>query len=268
MTEAVMGGARAAVAGRNRFYMWIAWTCLAIAVLGFVPTYFLPVAQGKFDAPPIVHIHGLVLFSWVVFFVAQTTLVAKGKVLAHRTWGVVGVSIITAMTFIVTWVVVMRIHAATVLGAPADVVEGLKTFSWVTMGTLFLIVPAFIAAIANVKRPEIHKRLIVLITTSMLAAPIARWFLTFLAPPADPNAPPLPPGVTAAPPIQVAVPPALVGDLVLLIAMAYDWRTRGRPHPVYLIGGAILLLQQVTQPMVGHSALWQKVATVIGRLAG
>jgi hypothetical protein len=268
MADAVMGGARAAEAGRSKFYVWMAWTCLAVAVLGFMPTYFMPLAQGRFDAPPLVHIHGLVLFSWVVFFVTQASLAAQGKIVAHRTWGVLGVSIVTAMTFVVTWVVTMRIHQAMAPGVPADILRGTETFAWVTMGGLAFIVPTFILAIVNVKRPEVHKRLILLMTVSMLAAPIARWFLTFLAPPPDPNAAPLPPGVTEAPPIMVAIPPALVGDIVLLIAMSYDWKTRGRPHPVYLIGGGILLLQQVTVTQVGQSAAWHAVATFIGKLAG
>jgi hypothetical protein len=62
--------------------------------------------------------------------------------------------------------------------------------------------------------------------------------------------------------------PALLADILILIAMAYDWRTRGRPHPVYLIGGAILVIQQLTVVQVGHSALWQAVATWIGKMAG
>lgn len=268
MAEATLGGARAQAPARPRFYMWAAWACLAVAVLGFMPTYFLPLTQGRFDAPPLVHIHGLVMFSWVSFFVVQATLAAQGKVLDHRTWGVAGVAIITAMIFVVTWVETMLIHQASQPGVPAAVTEGTKAFSWVTLGTLLLVAPMFVLAIANVTRPEVHKRLILLLTTGMLAAPIARWFLTFLAPPPDPNAPPLPPGVEASPPVEVAIAPALVGDLVLVAAIIYDWRTRGRPHPVYLIGGAILLIQQLTVVQVGHSAAWQAAATWIGKLAG
>ena len=58
------------------------------------------------------------------------------------------------------------------------------------------MIPAFTLAIVNIKRPETHKRLIVLTIVSMLAAPIARWFLTFLAPPQPP--PVLPAGVPLA----------------------------------------------------------------------
>ena len=269
MAEAVMDAGAAARSSR-KFYVWMAAICLAVAVLGFMPTYFLPIAQSRFRGEPIVHLHGLILFSWVSFFLVQTSLVAQGKTLAHRTWGVLGVSIATAMVFIVTWVVSMRIHQASLPGQPAGVEHQVKAFAWVSISALLFIVPVFVLAIANVRRPEVHKRLLLLMTVSMLAAPIARWFLTFLAPPPDPNAPPWPAGLpqVGAPPVAVSIGPSLVCDLLIIAAMVYDWRTRGRPHPVYLIGGAILLVVQLTVVPVSESPLWMAVATAIGRLAG
>ena len=43
----------------------------------------------------------------------------------------------------------------------------------------------------------------------------------------------------------MALPPALVADLFLVVAMVRDWRLLGRPHPVYVYGGLILLAEQV-----------------------
>ena len=268
MAEAVMGAGAREGASRM-FYVWMASACLAIAVLGFMPTYFVPIAKGSFKAEPIVHIHGLILFSWVTFFFTQTWLVAQGKTLAHRTWGMLGIAIITAMTFIVTAIVSLRVTQASLPGQPAGVAHGVKAFAWVTMGGLAFIVPVFILAIVKLRDSETHKRLILLMTVSMLGAPIARWFLTFLAPPPDPNAPPWPAGLpqVAAPPVFVAVTPALLGDILWVIAMAYDWRTRGRVHPVYLVGGGIMLLLHLTMIPVSNSALWQSIAAAIGHLA-
>jgi hypothetical protein len=270
MADAVMGGARAAAVGRSKFYLWMAWACLAVAVVGFLPTYFLPMAQGRFDAPPIIHIHGAILFSWTVFLVFQSWLAAEGKVVDHRSWGLLGVSILTAMVFIVVLTVSMRIRQASAPGIPADVTHSVRAFGWVSISSILLVVPAAVLALVYVKRPEIHKRLLLLLTVSLLGAPIARWFLTFLPPAPPPNAP-APPADLAAmvpPPVMATVLPALLADILILIGMAYDWRTRGRPHPVYLIGGAILVLQQITQVPVAETALWQSCATWIGKMAG
>ena len=252
----------------RRFYMLMAASCLAIAVLGFMPTYFGPMARGTFKVEPIVHLHGLILFSWVVFFFTQTWLVAQGKVLAHRTWGMLGIAIVTAMVFIVVAVVSLRIAQAQLPGQPAGTAHAVRAFSWISISGLLFIVPVFTLAIVKLRDSETHKRLILLMTIAMLGAPIARWFLTFLAPPAPP--PVIVPGLpfVTAPPIFVTIAPALMGDLLWVAAMVYDWHTRGKVHPVYVFGGAIMLLLQVTVVPVAESSVWQSVAAAIGHLAG
>ena len=50
--------------------------------------------------------------------------------------------------------------------------------------------------------------------------------------------------------------------------MVHDWRTRGRPHAVYVIGGSALLLLELTAVPVSDTQAWQSVATAIGHLAG
>jgi hypothetical protein len=266
MAEAVVGvGVREGAS--RRFYMGMAAGCFVIAVVGFMPTYFVPLAKGTFKAEPMVHIHGLILFSWVTFFFTQTWLVAQGKVLAHRTWGMLGISLVTAMVFIITTIVSLRIAQAELPGQPPGTAHDIRGFTWVTMGALFFFVPVFVLAIVKLKDSETHKRLILLMTISMLGAPIARWF-SLAAPPPDPNAPPWPAGlpVLSAPPVMIAVAAALIGDILLLVAMTYDWRTRGRVHPVYLIGGAIMVLMHLTMVPVSNSAAWQSVAAAIGGL--
>ena len=218
------------------------------------------------------HIHGLILFSWCALFVTQTWLVAKGGTLAHRTWGMLGIAIVAAMTCVVVAVVSLRMTQAAAPGVPAEQAYGLRSFAWVSISALLFFVPVFVLAIVNIKKSETHKRLMLLGTISLLGAPIARWFLTFLAPPPDPNAAVilLPNGNPApvAPPIEVALPPMLVGDILWVVAMVYDWRTTGRVHPVYVFGGAVMLAIQLTVSPVAHSDAWQGIAAWLGHLAG
>jgi hypothetical protein len=236
----------------------MAMTCLAVAVIGFMPTYFVPLMQGKFEAPPIIHLHGLIFFGWPVLFCVQTWLVASGRTLAHRTWGMLGIAWATAMVFIVFATVAVRINLLTAAGYRTEALA----FSWVQIGGIILFATVFTLAIVNLKKSEIHKRLMLLGTIMLLDAPIARWFLVFLAPPvpAGEIAPP--------PPLFITIPPALVADLLLIVAIVYDWRTRGRPHPVYLIGGAAVLAYQLTRPLIGASAIWQSIAAGVGGLGG
>jgi len=257
MTDTAVRGAASSDAKR-KFYSWMAITCLAVAIIGFMPTYFLPMVQGRFQAPPIIHIHGAVFFAWTALFCVQTFLVANGATLAHRTWGLLGIAIATSMVFLVLATVVVRINMMDAAGYGA----GMRAFSWVQVSGIVFFATVFAIAIVYLKKPEIHKRLMLLGTISLLDAPIARWFLTFLAPPPPLEGPPPPP------PVFVSVPPAMVADLFLIAAIVFDWRTRGRPHPVYLIGGGVLLLLQLTRVPVSATPLWDSIAAGIARLGG
>jgi hypothetical protein len=84
-------------------------------------------------------------------------------------------------------------------------------------------------------------------------------FLTFFAPPGAASGPPPP---------FVSVPPALVADLFLVIAIVRDWRMRSKPHPVYVIGGAVLVAQQVLTVPFAATATWMNIARAFERLAG
>jgi hypothetical protein len=248
-----MASIPAAAAKTHSFYLTMAITCMAVAVLGFAPTYFLPIAEGRFASPPIVHVHGAVFFSWTLYFVAQTWMVAAGNTRLHREWGLLGVAIATAMVFTVFATTIFRINQLTPLGMGPAV----RAFTWVQVSGMAFFATTVTLAIVKVKQPETHKRLMLLATVSLLDAPIARWFLTFLAPP---NAPPGPP------PVFVTVPPALVAALLLVVAIVYDWRTRGKPHRVYVIGGLILLAVQVSRPLIAATPLWDHLAMLLGRL--
>ena len=85
---------------------------------------------------------------------------------------------------------------------------------------------------------------------SVLDAAVARWFLTFLAPPGPPGPPP----------VAVTIPPALVAYLLLVVAMVHDWRTRGRPHAVYVIGGIVLVAIKLLNLPISTTQAWHAFA--------
>ncbi len=80
------------------FYFNMALACAAVAFLGFAPTYFLPLARGSYSATPVIHAHGILFFAWTLFFVFQSWLAASGRVMRHRSIGMIGISLATAMT--------------------------------------------------------------------------------------------------------------------------------------------------------------------------
>src|SRR5438874_13098910 len=75
------------------FYLWMAGVFVLMAFGGFTPTYWAPVASGTFHGPPILHIHGALLFSWTLFYFMQTAWIASGHKPTHRAWGLAGIAL-------------------------------------------------------------------------------------------------------------------------------------------------------------------------------
>lgn len=249
---ATASGVRAA--SRN-FYVWMALGFLLVAFGGFIPTYWAQIAAGTFHGEPIVHIHGTLLFTWTCFYFLQTLLVARGRTLDHRSWGMAGIALFTALmcSILVTQEVVLAREAALGFG------EAALRFSAVTLTAWPLMAVIFILAIVNIRKPESHKRLMTLLMIGMMTPAIARVFLTLLAPPGAAAGGP--------PPAFVATPPSLAADLFLVVAIVRDWRMLGRPHPVYVYGGIALVAQQLLTAPIAATSAWVKIAEGFARLA-
>jgi hypothetical protein len=239
---------------RRNFYVWMAGAFVLVAFGGFTPTYWAKVAAGTFHAPPVIHIHGALLFSWTLFFFLQTSLVAAGRTLDHRTWGLAGISLFTAMmcSILVGEAAVLARYTALGFG------EAALRFSAVTLTAWPLLAVFFTLAIVNIRKPETHKRLMTLLMIAIMTPAIARVFITLFAPP----------GLTGPPPPFVSLPPSLVADLFLVVAIVRDWRMLGRPHPVYVYGGIALVAQQLLTVPVAESETWMPIARAFARLSG
>lgn len=48
----------------GQFYLPMAYACALVAIVGFIPTYWSPVASGTFGGPPLLHLHGLLFSAW------------------------------------------------------------------------------------------------------------------------------------------------------------------------------------------------------------
>jgi hypothetical protein len=76
-----------------------------------------------------------------------------------------------------------------------------------------------------------------------------------------------PPGPPGPPPVAVAIPPALVACLLLVVAMVHDWRHRGRPHRVYVIGLVALVAVKLLNLPLSETHAWHAFAGSILTMA-
>jgi hypothetical protein len=242
------------------FYVWISAACALIAFAGFAPTFWLQLAPGTFVGSSLLITHGILFSAWPLFLLWQTTLVSSGRTALHRASGVAGVSLATAM--MCTGFAVANAVLATRLSAGMG--DAARAFHIVTMSILVLF-GAFVAiAIATVKRPDIHKRMMLLATITILPPAIARLLFAVSVG----IGPGLRPGNGPPRSVESVMSSALIADALILICILYDLRTRGRPHPALLIGGGVLLAVQLLRIPLSVTPGWYAIADWLARFSG
>ena len=153
----------------RRLYVGLAVLATVIAVVGFWPTYFGPLVAGTVDKTPIIHFHAAVYVGWLAIFMTQAALAATGHVAAHMKLGrfaigygvlVIAVGLITAFARFA-----VRVRAGEVVAAQGQLFGPLLD--------MLVFAPLFAAAVYYRRKPELHKRLMVVATTSLLIAAVA-----------------------------------------------------------------------------------------------
>lgn len=245
MISAELPGAKSET---SRLYVYMAYTCGLIAFAGFTPTYWAPVAAGSFTGLPILHLHGLLFSAWMLFFIAQTTWVARGRIQRHRELGLLGISLATAMLFVGILASLHSIRLGIALGLEAQN----RAFSIVPITIVVFFACAVAAAVANVSRPEVHKRLMLVATVSLLPPAFARLIALGAGVPFSPGHPP---------PLVFSLLPSFASDLVLIAAIIWDSRRQGRLHRTYLLAGACLVVLQIIRVPLGTTTAWYEITS-------
>jgi len=222
---------------RNRFYAAFAIAIAVFTLVAFARTYYL---RYWFDVPPItvlLHLHSIVFTAWVVLFVIQTRLIAAQNYRTHMQLGIAGIVVAT--------LVVIFGFATAIVSASAPRVRpmGLNSqqFVLVPMVAITFFAILVTAAVLLRKRAQLHKRLMTLAMISVLGPPIAR--LIFVTNTGKYFAV-----------IQIAVPAAC-----LAWCLVSDWRKYRIVHPVYSIGGAILLISLPVRFILAQTPQWENV---------
>ena len=245
-----------ASAQSRRFFFWMAVVFVLVVFSGFIPTYWSQLGKANFHTPPITHIHGALLFTWTLFYLAQTGWVASGRVARHRNWGLAGISLFTLVICSIIVFKIRNLHVDEAHGFG----EASRRFAAITFFGVAQMVVMFVAAIANLRRPEIHKRLMYSLMAAMTIPAIARVFIVLFAPPGIADDGPPPP--------FVALPPTLVAMLFFVIAMIHDWKTQRRWYPVYLYSALATVFTYVLAVLIAPTRTWLAFATFMQGLGG
>lgn len=214
------------------FYVGMAVAILITVFTGFSRSYFLKAQFGTPPLPLLLHVHGLVFTSWILLFLAQTTLVAARRTDIHRRLGVLGGVLAALVLILGTTTAIIRVKGGS---AP---IPGVPPLAFLAVPLFDMVVFAILvgAAFYYRHRADVHKRLMTLATIALLSAPIAR--LHF--------------------PMLPAGPPTFFGltDLFILVMLVYDLATRRRPHPATIWGGLLIVASQPLRLMISGTAAW------------
>ena len=242
------------------FYVWMAGACTLIAFGGFAPTYWLQLAPGTFIGTPLLHLHALLFSAWPLYLLLQTTFAARGRIHRHRAWGLLGISLATAMVF-VGFAAADEVLAKRLAAGYGD---RARAFHIVSTSMIALFGAFVFAAIVYVKRPEVHKRLMLLATVTMIPPAIARLFFAVNVG----MGPGLRPGLGPPRTVESVLITGLVADALIVAGAMYDWRTRGRVHPAYVVGGVIIVAFQVLRAPISTTHTWYAIADFLARFSG
>ena len=224
----------------RRLYIWFAALMPLIILAGFARTYYL---KGFFGNPPLpnllVHVHGFVMTSWVVLFIAQVSLVARRRTRTHQRLGLLGAILACAVVVVGVATGIDAAARGSSPGPPA------LRFLVVPLGDILVFaILVGTALYFRRSRLDVHKRLMLLAAVNLLAPAIARIPLNFIA---------------------TGGPLAFFGltDLCLLAVVAFDTVRNRRLHPVFLWGTILIIAFQPLRLMLAGTDLWLRFATAL-----
>ncbi|HEX2220400.1 MAG TPA: hypothetical protein VHG35_16465 [Gemmatimonadales bacterium] len=244
MTATAVPALTARSASRRRehvFYLGMALAVILVVFAGFARTYYLRPWFTADALRPLLHLHGVVFTAWVVLLLGQVTLVAGGRVGVHRRLGVAGMALASVLVLVgATTAIIRAKEGFAPPGGPPPLV-----FLIIPFADMVVFAALVGAGFAFRRRGDTHKRLMVLATISLLAAPIAR----------------LPFGV------MEAGPPAFFGltDLFLVPMLVFDLVTRGRIHPATGWGALAIVASQPLRLILGGTSAWLAFAGWMAR---
>lgn len=217
-----------------RFFGLMALFCVVIVFVGFAPSFYL---RPLSDRPPLsltVQLHGLAFTLWIVLFLAQSWLVRHRRVDLHRILGTAGAVLAVVMVYMAMAVAIPNAREFVATGhRPLGFSP--EQFLFLQVGDMLQFAILVLLAVILRRRPEAHKRLMLLATLSIIAPAIGRMPL--------------------APVVKFAVP-----IVAVLGCMTFDLVRQRRIHPAFLWGGVAFIVATPLRVAVGATPTWAKIA--------
>jgi hypothetical protein len=234
----------------ERWFFGSMAAAMALAVFGgFAPQYFLANHYHAPPLPPLIHVHALIFTSWILLYLTQTTLIAAKRTDIHRKLGIAGGALGLLVIVIGISVAIasarLHLHSPAVPYSPPPL-----DFLLIPITDILMFAVLITAGLYNRRKPDTHKRLMLLTTLSLLPAAFGRLafpghVLGFLSPPS---------GFLFG---LLCTPAFIVACLIS------DWLTLRRVHRALVYGGTFILVVEIgrTLELLGFgTSAWRSIA--------
>jgi len=220
------------------FYFSMSLLIAAVVVFGFGQTINHNLIHASPIPPFILTIHAIVFPGWVLFFILQSALVRSRNVKLHRTLGWFGVAL--AVAIVVVGFLTARGMDRFLLTQP-DAPFDMRAFMIIQLTDLICFAVPFTLAISWRKRPEFHRRAVLVASCALTNAAFSRF-----------------------PHMPLAWSPACVAFLIALGAVR-DYLVNRRVHKVYLyVLPLYIAFQVLSMHTYTHaSAWWVRIANLL-----
>ena len=189
------------------FYFSMSLAMAGLVVWGFSRTVDANLVHANPPRPLLLWFHAAAFSTWVVFFIAQSSLVRVRRVSVHRSLGWFGAGLAAVMVGLGCTIAIVMARFDTVVlhQKGADAFLSIPFCDMITFGTCMAL------AIYWRRRPDYHRRLVFIASCQLMDAAIGRfdfWFNHSV--------------------FYIGL------DFLIVLGMVRDWLVDGRVHKVYL----------------------------------
>jgi uncharacterized membrane protein YozB (DUF420 family) len=235
--DIVRAPGKAGSRGDRFFYGGMTFVIAALILAGFSPSFFL---RPMFDRPPLIPlaiVHGIVMSTWLLILITQTTLISASNARLHRKLGVVAFVMIPLMLGLAWAMTIVNTNALPTTFNPLP-------FMVIPMGDIGLFAILAAAAMYYRRDPETHKRLMILANINLVAPAVFRLGMPQI-------------------PVFGFYSFWAVVDVLVLAGPLYDL-IRGRTlHKAYLYGGLLTIAAQPFRLWFMKTAVWDSIAQML-----
>ena len=227
---------------RSAFFTLLGLGMLVLAVAGFWPQYFSAVT-GRAPAPStqfwLIHLHAALFTGWLIVYISQAALVLTGRTRDHLRLGpwLAGYGFVTAAVGI--YAALLLAHR---LGERQNDFEAAAEFVFFPLIDMVYFAGFLAAAIVWRRRPNLHKRAMLLATFSIAVVGVGR--------------------VVGRLPFETAFVWQPLNLLPLLVALAYDLFAGRRIYGVMVVGLALHVLR-LNAELFTYTEVWLPIGRAL-----